>query len=142
MTSGPTAPQSVPALLERNALIYGAKPAFREKEFGIWQSWTWLRVNEEVRSMALGFLALGLNPGDHVAVIGRNRPALYWAMVAIQKAGAVPVPLYQDAIASTMRSISAWRWPASLWTGRTIETSRSAGGVVIGRSAYGVAAAA
>ena len=102
MTSGPTAPQSVPALLERNALIYGAKPAFREKEFGIWQSWTWLRVNEEVRSMALGFLALGLNPGDHVAVIGRNRPALYWAMVAIQKAGAVPVPLYQDAVAEEM----------------------------------------
>ncbi len=102
MTSGPTAPQSVPALLERNALIFGAKPAFREKEFGIWQSWTWLRVNEEVRSMALGFLALGLNPGDHVAVIGRNRPALYWAMVAIQKAGAVPVPLYQDAVAEEM----------------------------------------
>jgi len=102
LTSGPTAPQSVPALLERNALIYGAKPAFREKEFGIWQSWTWLRVNEEVRSMALGFLALGLNPGDHVAVIGRNRPALYWAMVAIQKAGAVPVPLYQDAVAEEM----------------------------------------
>ena len=94
--------QSVPALLKRNALKFGDKPAFREKEFGIWQTWNWLQVAEEVQAMALGFLALGLKEGDHVAVIGRNRPRLYWSMVAAQKCGAVPVPLYQDAVAEEM----------------------------------------
>ena len=93
---------SVPALLKRNATKFGDKAAFREKEFGIWQTWNWLQVHEEVNAMALGFMALGLQPGDHVAIIGRNRPRLYWSMVAAQKCGAVPVPLYQDAVAEEM----------------------------------------
>ncbi|MHC0052350.1 AMP-binding protein [Actibacterium sp. D379-3] len=93
---------SVPALLARNARIHGASPAYREKEFGIWQSWTWIEAAEEIRAMALGFLALGMDRGDYVAIIGRNRPAHYWAMVAAQMCGAVPVPLYQDAVAEEM----------------------------------------
>jgi long-chain acyl-CoA synthetase len=93
---------SIPALLARNAAQYGLRPAYREKEFGIWQAWTWTQVQDEVRAMALGFLALGMNRGDYVAIIGRNRPALYWAMVAAQSVGAVPVPLYQDAVAEEM----------------------------------------
>ncbi len=95
-------PQSVPALLTRNARQLGSKPAYREKEFGIWQSWSWSEVAEEIDAIANGLLALGVNRGDHVAVIGRNRPALYWSMVAAQKVGAVPVPLYQDAVAEEM----------------------------------------
>ena len=97
-----TALVSIPALLARNALKFGASAAYREKEFGIWQSWTWISVAEHVRGMALGFLALGVARGDYVAIIGRNRPALYWAMVAAQKVGAIPVPLYQDAVAEEM----------------------------------------
>jgi long-chain acyl-CoA synthetase len=93
---------SVPALLRRNAKKYGGHAAYREKEFGIWQSWTWIEAVVEVESMALGLLALGLNRGDHVAVIGRNRPKLYMSMVAVQMAGGVPVPLYQDAVAEEM----------------------------------------
>ncbi|PTX50110.1 long-chain acyl-CoA synthetase [Gemmobacter caeni] len=93
---------SIPALLDRNARLFGARPAWREKEFGIWQCWTWAEGAAEIRAIALGFLALGLNRGDHVAVIGRNRPALYWSMVAAQMCGAVPVPLYQDAVAEEM----------------------------------------
>ena len=93
---------SIPALLERNARAYGAAPAYREKEFGIWQSWTWADVAEETRATALGFLNLGVEKGDHVAVVGRNRPAHYMAMVSAQMAGAVPVPLYQDAVADEM----------------------------------------
>lgn len=99
-TSG--ALQSIPALLARNAAEWGALPAFREKEFGIWQSWTWGQTADEVRAMALGFMTLGIERGDHVAIIGRNRPALYWSMVAAQMCGAVPVPLYQDAVAEEM----------------------------------------
>ncbi len=93
---------SIPALLARNAERFGAQTAYREKEFGIWQSWTWRETQAEVRAMALGFLALGMARGDYVAIIGRNRPALYWAMVAAQSVGAIPVPLYQDAVAEEM----------------------------------------
>ncbi|MCT8330858.1 long-chain fatty acid--CoA ligase [Albidovulum sediminis] len=94
--------QSIPALLARNAATWGALPAYREKEFGIWQSWTWAETQAEVRAMALGFLTLGMERGDHVAIIGRNRPSLYWSMIAAQMCGAVPVPLYQDAVAEEM----------------------------------------
>jgi len=101
-----TAPEgdlaSVPALLARNASRFATRPAFREKEFGIWQSWTWAQTADEVRRIALGLMVLGIAPGDHVAIIGRNRPSLYWSMVAAQMCGAVPVPLYQDAVAEEM----------------------------------------
>ncbi|WP_315898810.1 AMP-binding protein [Tateyamaria omphalii] len=93
---------SVPALLHRNAKEFGSAPAYREKEFGIWQSWTWAETLEEVEALALGLIDLGVQPGDHIAVIGRNRPYLYWSMMAAQMAGAIPVPLYQDAAAEEM----------------------------------------
>ncbi len=102
MTAVSGQPESVPALLARNVAQFGSKPAYREKEFGIWQSWTWRETAEEIEAMALGLLALGIERGDHVAIIGRNRPALYWSMIAVQRAGAVPVPLYQDAVAEEM----------------------------------------
>jgi long-chain acyl-CoA synthetase len=102
VTAPPGAPQSVPALLKRNVAQFGSKPAYREKEYGIWQTWTWAETAEEIQSIAHGLLALGVERGDHVAVIGRNRPALYWSMVAAQKVGAIPVPLYQDAVAEEM----------------------------------------
>ncbi|MGB3280491.1 MAG: AMP-binding protein, partial [Pseudorhodobacter sp.] len=93
---------SIPALLARNVANHPAKPAYREKEFGIWQSWTWAEADAEIRAMAMGLMALGLERGDHVAIIGRNRPQLYWSMVAAQMCGAIPVPLYQDAVAQEM----------------------------------------
>ncbi len=89
---------TIPDLLDRNVLKYGDKIANREKEFGIWQSWTWAEVAEEVEEIALGYLSLGIKEGDHLAVLGRNRPKLYWSMVAAQMVGAVPVPIYQDAV--------------------------------------------
>ncbi|TBX18703.1 AMP-binding protein [Nioella sediminis] len=95
-------PESVPALLARNVAQFGSKPAYREKEFGIWQSWTWAEAAEEIQAIAFGFLALGVEKGDHVAIVGRNRPAMYWSMVAAMKVGAVPVPMYQDAVAEEM----------------------------------------
>ncbi|WP_370399182.1 AMP-binding protein [Sulfitobacter sp. JB4-11] len=95
-------PASVPALLHRNAEQFADAPAYREKEFGIWQSWTWAQTRDEVEALALGLLNLGVNEGDFIAIIGRNRPYLYWAMVAAEMVGAVPVPLYQDANAEEM----------------------------------------
>ncbi|MEX0969254.1 MAG: AMP-binding protein [Paracoccaceae bacterium] len=94
--------ETFPKLLARNAAERGNRAAYREKEYGIWQSWTWAEAAQEVEALALGMMALGLDVGDYVAVIGRNRPALYWAMLAAQAAGAIPVPLYQDANAEEM----------------------------------------
>ena len=93
---------SIPRLLERNATKFGNRPAYREKEFGIWQSWTWAESRDEITALAMGLMALGINKGDYLAIIGRNRPALYWSMVAAQMCGAIPVPLYQDAAAEEM----------------------------------------
>jgi long-chain acyl-CoA synthetase len=93
---------TIPGLLDRNAREYGSRPASREKQFGIWQSWTWAGVRDEVEALTLGLIDLGLKRGDHVAIIGDNRPHLYWAMVAVQSCGAVPVPLYQDSVAEEM----------------------------------------
>jgi long-chain acyl-CoA synthetase len=92
------AEDTIPKLLARNARQWPSRTAFREKDFGIWQSWTWAQVNEQVRSLACGLHALGLKRGDKLAVIGDNRPQLYWAMAAAQAIGAVPVPVYQDSI--------------------------------------------
>lgn len=93
---------SIPALLQRNAAQFGAKPAYREKEYGIWQSWTWAEAEQEIEALALGLLTLGVNKGDFVAVIGRNRPYFYWSMVAAQSVGAIPVPVYQDSASDEM----------------------------------------
>ncbi|MFG6079617.1 AMP-binding protein [Paracoccus litorisediminis] len=102
MQSAEAGLRSIPALLARNAAQFGNRAAYREKEFGIWQSWTWAETSRQIRDIALGFLVLGLKPGEHVAIIGRNRPMHYWSMVAAQMCGAVPVPLYQDAVADEM----------------------------------------
>ncbi|MFS4439351.1 AMP-binding protein [Paracoccaceae bacterium GXU_MW_L88] len=88
-----------PRLLARNAAKMPNRAAWREKEFGIWQSWTWDETQSEVIDFAMGLIALGINEGDYLAIVGRNRPYLYWAMIAAQAVGAVPVPLYADGTA-------------------------------------------
>ncbi|MGF1501585.1 MAG: AMP-binding protein, partial [Paracoccaceae bacterium] len=94
-----------PKLLLANARDRGGRPANREKQFGIWQSWTWAEVHEEVRALALGLVALGLEPGDRMAIIGANRPRLYWSVVACQMAGGVPVPVYNDSVAEELHYV-------------------------------------
>jgi len=83
-----------PKLLARNARRFGARPAFRHKDRGIWHSWSWAEVEREVRAYALGLSRLGLRRGDAFAILGNNRPKLYWSFAAAQWLGAVPVPLY------------------------------------------------
>ncbi len=100
--SGQDGLASIPALLARNVAQFGTSPAYREKEFGIWQSWSWAETSEQIEALALGLINLGVNEGDFIAVIGRNRPYLYWSMVAAQMVGAIPVPLYHDANAEEM----------------------------------------
>lgn len=104
-TANSTALDTFPKLLLNHAKVRGNKTAIREKDLGIWQSWSWSEVAEEVRALACGLAALGFKRGDKLAVVGDNRPRLYWSMVAAQCLGGVPVPLYQDSAAEEMSFI-------------------------------------
>ncbi len=95
-------PDTFPRLLLHQAKVRPRRPAFREKDLGIWQTWTWAQVAEQVRSLACGLAAQGFRRGDRLAIVGDNRPRLYWSMMAAQALGGVPVPLYQDAVAAEM----------------------------------------
>jgi long-chain acyl-CoA synthetase len=100
----PAAPalDTFPRLLLHHAAVRGRHPATREKDLGIWQTWTWSQVDDEVRALACGLAAQGFKRGMNLAIVGDNRPRLYWAMAAAQALGGVPVPLYQDAVAGEM----------------------------------------
>jgi long-chain acyl-CoA synthetase len=89
-----------PRLLLHHAKVQPNHPATREKDLGIWQTWTWAQVAAEVRALACGLAAQGFRRGMHLAIIGDNRPRLYWAMVAADALGGIPVPMYQDAPAA------------------------------------------
>lgn len=89
-----------PRLLQGHAARWGDRPATREKDLGIWQTWTWAQVAAEVRALACGLAAQGFKRGMHLAIIGDNRPRLYWSMTAAQALGGVAVPMYQDAPAA------------------------------------------
>src|ERR1700674_541421 len=89
-----------PRLLRQHARVRPAHPATREKSLGIWQAWTWADVAAEVRALACGLAAQGFRRGMHLAIIGDNRPRLYWSMIAAQALGGIPVPMYQDAPAA------------------------------------------
>ncbi len=91
-----------PKLLVRNAKNWASRPAFRHKDLGIWQVWTWSQVLDQVRAFSIGLAELGLERGETLAIIGSNRPRLYTAMCAAQALGAVPVPLYADSVAEEM----------------------------------------
>jgi long-chain acyl-CoA synthetase len=91
-----------PRLLLHHAGVRPDRPAIREKDLGIWQTWTWKQVADEVRALACGLAAQGFKRGMSLAIIGENRPRLYWAMAAAQSLGGIPVPIYQDAVAQEM----------------------------------------
>jgi long-chain acyl-CoA synthetase len=96
-----------PKLLVRNARMRPNRTAFRHKDLGIWQSWTWAEVHEIVRAYASGLQALGLKRGGKIAIIGYNRPYLYWSIAAAQWIGAIPIPVYADSVADEMAYVLA-----------------------------------
>jgi long-chain acyl-CoA synthetase len=97
-----TSATTLPRLLIRNAHTMAERPALREKNRGIWQTYSWARYHREVGQFALGLAALGFRRGDKLSVIGDNRPRLYWAQLAAQCLGGVAVPVYQDSIAAEL----------------------------------------
>ena len=86
-----------PRLMLDHASQRPQAPALREKVYGIWQTTSWADLAQLVRRIACGLHEAGMVRGDHVVVVGENRPRLYASMLAVQSLGAVPVPLYQDA---------------------------------------------
>jgi long-chain acyl-CoA synthetase len=95
----PAGCDTFPKLLDHAVAVRGDRPAAREKEFGIWQTLTWSRWRDDVHAMAAGLHELGLRRGQALAIVGDNRPLLYGAICAAQCLGALPVPVYQDAVA-------------------------------------------
>jgi long-chain acyl-CoA synthetase len=91
-----------PKLLMEHARRRGSKPAIREKDYGIWQEWTWARYADEVQALACGLAAKGFNKADKLAIIGENRPQLYAGMAAAHCLGGVAVPMYADSAAEEM----------------------------------------
>lgn len=91
-----------PGLLLKHARERGNQAAMREKDLGIWQEFTWSQVAEQVQAVANAFLEFGVAKGEHIGIVGENRPRLYMAMMAAQAVGAIPVPMYQDAVAQEM----------------------------------------
>src|SRR5829696_6978085 len=89
-----------PRLLLQHAAQRPADAAMREKEYGIWQSHSWQAIAQLVEHLACGLHQAGLTRGEHIVVVGANRPRLYATMLAAQSLGAIPIPLYQDAAAA------------------------------------------
>ncbi|MGA8919753.1 MAG: AMP-binding protein [Pseudolabrys sp.] len=99
--------ETFPKLLVRNAHLYGSRPAMRHKDLGIWQTWTWSQVLDLVRAYAAGLHRLGVKRGETIAIVGGNRPKLYWSVMAVQMLGAIPVPVYADAVADELAYVLA-----------------------------------
>jgi long-chain acyl-CoA synthetase len=96
---------TLPQFLLTQAQEHAQDVAIREKQRGIWQEWTWTQYLDAVRDLALGLVALGFAKGDKLAILSDNRPQVYWTMMAVQVAGGVPVPLYQDAISRELQYV-------------------------------------
>ncbi|MDQ2954749.1 MAG: AMP-binding protein, partial [Pseudomonadota bacterium] len=96
-----------PKLLIDNARVRGDRPAIRHKDLGIWRTWSWAQVLDEVRAYSVGLNRLGLKRGDTIAIVGSNRPKLYWSVMAAQVLGAIPVPVYADAVADELAFVLA-----------------------------------
>ena len=85
---------TIPQLLRKRAELHGDKLALREKDFGIWNRYSWNHYYETARSVALGLLSLGLKPGDRVAIAGEDTPEWFYADLGTQMIGAIAVGIY------------------------------------------------
>ena len=98
-------PDTFPKILIENATKFADKAAIREKDFGIWQTWSWSMMRDEIFALANGLAAMRFKRGDKIAIVGRNRPRLYWSMCAAQCLGGIPVPVYQDSVADEIQYV-------------------------------------
>jgi long-chain acyl-CoA synthetase len=85
---------TIPQLLRQRAAMHGDRLALREKEYGIWNPYSWRHYHETARAVALGLMSLGIKPGDRVAIAGENTPEWFYADLGTQMIGAVAVGIY------------------------------------------------
>ena len=95
-----------PKLLLRNYRRWGhTRVAMRKKKFGIWRSYTWGDCYQNVKSICLGLVSIGLHPEEKVSIVGDNNPEWFWAEMAIQAGRAIPVGLTVDSSPSDLQYI-------------------------------------
>lgn len=101
-------PETLPQFWLEKANQYRGtdKVAVRQKEFGIWQTFTWDQEYQQVRALSLGLVALGLKSGDRVAIIGDNDRQYLWAAIAIMAAGAVAVGIFTDVTSREVQYVA------------------------------------
>jgi long-chain acyl-CoA synthetase len=87
-----------PKLLVENARRFPNDVAVREKEFGIWNLYSWADSLARVKSLALGLAAVGVKRGDVVAILGKNRPEWLWGELAVHAVGGLSMGVYQDSM--------------------------------------------
>jgi long-chain acyl-CoA synthetase len=87
-----------PKILRYNAQNWPNEIAMREKEYGIWNEFTWADYNEEVMLLSVGMHALGCGKGDTVGLLGKNRPEWVWGEVAAQAIGSMSMGIYEDSL--------------------------------------------
>jgi long-chain acyl-CoA synthetase len=102
---GDRGPDTLPKLLLANAARIGHRPAYREKERGIWRVTAWREASARVEHFALGLEALGFGPGDRLGILCDNRPRAFWAILAAQSLRGMAVPVYQDGAASEIAHV-------------------------------------
>lgn len=88
---------TLPKHFVKRAAEFGSRVAMRKKRYGIWQEYTWQQSYDQVASLALGLMSLGLKRGDKVAIIGENDPEFYWAQIAVWSAGGTTIAIFTDA---------------------------------------------
>ncbi|MFH1650956.1 MAG: AMP-binding protein [Chloroflexota bacterium] len=98
--------ETIPQLLQRNADQWGDRPAMCMKSFGVWQQYTWRDCYERVRAFSLGLIALGLEPGNVVCLIGDNEPEWFWGEFAVQAARGIGTGVFVDSIPSEVKYIA------------------------------------
>ncbi|MDF0518752.1 AMP-binding protein [Bradyrhizobium yuanmingense] len=85
---------TIPQILRQRAAMHGEALALREKDYGIWNPYSWRHYYETARAVALGLLSLGIKPGDRIAIAGENTPEWFYADLGAQMIGAVTVGIY------------------------------------------------
>ena len=104
--AGPT--DTFPKLLIRNAYLHGSRPSMRHKDFGIWQTWTWSQLLDEVRAFAVG-----LQPARAASAATRSPSSATTgrASMVVRRpcrcSAAIPVPVYPDSVADEMAYVLA-----------------------------------
>ena len=91
--------RTLPQLLLERAGENPGRLIERHKYRGIWREYTYTDMLDNVRAFALGLHAMGLKPGETVAIIGENEPEHFWAEFAALALGAKAVSLYPDLTA-------------------------------------------